>query len=477
MSLNSGKKPLIVFTLIVKNEEHCILRCLESCYEMYLEEEVEMALAVVDTGSTDNTIQVIRDWIKAKGIRGSVISRPWLRFDGSRNESFCYAEYVAGCILSKKKFEETKSIFLNGDDMAKMGVNGIRNLGLDFASYERFNFPKNLFVKNRAYILNMDADNYLMHWDEAIQDMVVKRSFEEKFKLDSYDVTIEEGNNCFNRGLMYRINNKKKFRWKYMIHESCQTKAAKVKNGQITEYRLISTHEGGRALDKNKYLRDALLCEEGILESTELNDKSRYTFYAAQSYACFGHNQTAIEYYKKRLEFDTYDEEKYIACYRMSSLTADVSEKIKYLEKAMVICPFRYEAAYHLMRHYEEQGFPAVAYERFRYLIYHSHKGFLFNENDIIYGHFLMKIGLIAESVRKTYWQNTYRYLEVLYDQKYAMLRLVHDKLTLKYSPSNIEYAENNIKLFDAEIDKVEKEQLERKGKLPPKPWDKNNLN
>ena len=52
------EKPKIVLNMIVKNESKIICRLLESVYKII------DAYCICDTGSTDNTVQVIEDFFK-----------------------------------------------------------------------------------------------------------------------------------------------------------------------------------------------------------------------------------------------------------------------------------------------------------------------------------------------------------------------------------------------------------------------------
>jgi glycosyltransferase involved in cell wall biosynthesis len=74
--------------MIVKNETHVILRCLESVYK-YIDR-----YDITDTGSTDGTQDMIRKFFAEKGIPGEVYQSDWKGFGdhagkiGSRTEAF-----------------------------------------------------------------------------------------------------------------------------------------------------------------------------------------------------------------------------------------------------------------------------------------------------------------------------------------------------------------------------------------------------
>lgn len=69
----------IVLTMIVKNEEHVIERCLNSCYPLI------DSYCIVDTGSTDKTKEVIKNFFDSKGISGKIVDFPFTNFEECRN--------------------------------------------------------------------------------------------------------------------------------------------------------------------------------------------------------------------------------------------------------------------------------------------------------------------------------------------------------------------------------------------------------
>lgn len=65
--------------MIVKDEEHVIERCLESCYKLV------DSYCIVDTGSTDRTKEIIKNFFDDKGIEGKIIDFPFTNFEECRN--------------------------------------------------------------------------------------------------------------------------------------------------------------------------------------------------------------------------------------------------------------------------------------------------------------------------------------------------------------------------------------------------------
>ncbi len=71
----------LCLSMIVKNESHIIHECLNSVWK-----EIDYWV-IVDTGSTDNTKEIITNFFKEKGIPGELHERPWVSFGHNRTEA------------------------------------------------------------------------------------------------------------------------------------------------------------------------------------------------------------------------------------------------------------------------------------------------------------------------------------------------------------------------------------------------------
>ena len=88
------KNKKIGLCMIVKNESKIIERCLNSVKPLI------DYVCIIDTGSTDDTVDVINNWMKSNGVDGQVVFEPWKDF--AYNRSFAmekirekkYIEYV-----------------------------------------------------------------------------------------------------------------------------------------------------------------------------------------------------------------------------------------------------------------------------------------------------------------------------------------------------------------------------------------------
>ena len=77
--LNESKKPTLCLNMIVKNESRIIKRLFDSVVSII------DSYCICDTGSTDNTIQVIEEYFKEKGKPGKIVQEPFKNFCHNRN--------------------------------------------------------------------------------------------------------------------------------------------------------------------------------------------------------------------------------------------------------------------------------------------------------------------------------------------------------------------------------------------------------
>ena len=82
----------VCLCMIVKNEHHVLRRCLDSVLPL-IDQWV-----IVDTGSTDGTQDLIRDYLQ--GISGLLVERPWKNFGHNRSESITFARDRADYLLT-----------------------------------------------------------------------------------------------------------------------------------------------------------------------------------------------------------------------------------------------------------------------------------------------------------------------------------------------------------------------------------------
>ena len=240
----------ICLNMIVKNESHIIRKTLVNIVK-YVKIDYWV---ICDTGSSDNTIEIIEGFFEELNIPGEIHKHVWKDFSHNRN------------------------------------------LSLELA----YNKSDYLFI--------FDADDEI-HGSFKLPS---------KLKYDSYMV-------IFGGGYTYKrislINNRKKWKYFGVLHEVIIGQDEMTDSDTITgDYHFISGRTGSRNMNVNKYHEDAVLLEDSFNTTTEEWLKNRYAFYCAQSYKDAKIFHKAIEWYKKTLELDCWNQEKFYACYMVGVL-------------------------------------------------------------------------------------------------------------------------------------------------------------
>ena len=170
LSLNT-QKPTLCLNMIVKNESKIITRLLESVISII------DCYCICDTGSTDDTVQIIESYFSSKNIHGKIVHEPFKNFCHNRNFALqsCIgmSDYVllmdADMILQIKKFD--KNYLLLADSFAILQGNEafyyqntriVRNSGLfnyNGVTHEYINIPPNNklgeITKDNLFILDL----------------------------------------------------------------------------------------------------------------------------------------------------------------------------------------------------------------------------------------------------------------------------------------------------------------------------------
>lgn len=133
------KPPTLCLNMIVKNESKIIKRLFDSVISII------DSYCICDTGSTDNTIQIIEDYFKEKGKPGKIIQEPFKNFCYNRNfalqQCIGLSDYVllldADMILQIKNFDkyilncsQSFNILQGSESFYYQNLRIIRNNGL-----------------------------------------------------------------------------------------------------------------------------------------------------------------------------------------------------------------------------------------------------------------------------------------------------------------------------------------------------------
>jgi hypothetical protein len=241
----------ICLNMIVRNEEENILKTLNNIID-----KIKIDYWVIcDTGSTDNTKDIIINFFKDTNINGELYDDKWIDFAFNRNLAIERAE-------GKSKY----LFFFDADDL----IYGDLNIPIDL-DYDCYHF--------------LYGDEF--HWNR-----------------------------------INLVSTKYKWRYKGILHETIYNLTTSVYTKCILNknYYIQGNCNGYRSKNKNKYYLDALLLEREIILNNEKDMISRYIFYCAQSYKDANCIDKAIEYYKKVLDNDNWNQEKYYSALMLGSL-------------------------------------------------------------------------------------------------------------------------------------------------------------
>ncbi|HEX3860628.1 MAG TPA: glycosyltransferase family 25 protein [Stellaceae bacterium] len=240
--------------MIVKNESHVILRCLDSVRPL-----IDYVL-VEDTGSTDGTQQIIRDWLARENLPGDVFDAPWQDFAHNRT-------------LALARLRERPEI---------------------------------------DYALIMDADDVLV-----LEDGFDAAAFKAGLDADYYNVSLRSGDIKHHRASL--CSNRRDFQYRGVLHEYLAAPEGSVV-GWAAGLHIFERREGARSQDPDKYRKDAECLALALESEQDPLLRSRYTFYMAQSWRDCGEHEKALAAYLSRAELGFWDEEIFVSLYNAAQL-------------------------------------------------------------------------------------------------------------------------------------------------------------
>jgi tetratricopeptide (TPR) repeat protein len=326
--------------MIVKNESLIISRCLDS-----LKEYVDY-IVISDTGSSDNTIEVINNYLINNKIPGKVFQDEWKNFGYNRTKSLINAQQYC------KDIEDIND-------------------------------------KSKNFFITVDAD------------MILEFNNFKKEKLNESDLwTICQYNSsiCYYNSRIFRSN--LPFKCIGVTHEywDCILPVSKKNIDTI-----IINDIGDGGSKSQKFTRDIQLLTKGIEDDP---NNYRYYFYLAQSYEDINDYDNAIKWYKKRIEVGNWIEEIFISYKRIGEIYIKKNEEEKvvyYLTLAYETLPTRSESLYKISNYYRNKGknFTSLLYIKTGLKIKYPKDLFLFLEYQVYDYKFLEELSIIGYYVNK----------------------------------------------------------------------------
>jgi len=298
------KKQTICLNMIVKDEAHIIAKTLQNILD-----NIPITYWVVsDTGSTDNTKDIIKTFFNDKNIPGEIFDDKWQDFGHNRT------------------------------------------LALEHA------------YNKTDYLLIFDADDSF-HGEFVLPEKLDKDTYHLKFG-DCGGVFV------YNRPLL--INNRKKFSFNGVLHEFLVSPPNVTSSIIKGNYFISSGKNGARNNDPYKYKKDATILSAAYEKEKDESLKDRYAFYCAQSYKDANNKEKAIEWYKRTLTRNNWVQEKYYASLTIGHLykaLGDTEKALHYWIKSSQYDMHRIEGIVLACQEYLKQGvhyMVMILYENFK---------------------------------------------------------------------------------------------------------------
>lgn len=296
---NNNNKPTLCFITMCKNEEHCIVETLNSVYK-YIDYWI-----VCDTGSTDKTCEIVKDFFNEKNIPGELFIDEWKGFDKNKT------------LMFERAYKKTD------------------------------------------YVLHLDADDFLV--GNFNKDLLINN------KADIYNFNYKRSSAIFKASSLY--NNNLKWMYLGVAHNIiiCTNNTTSLTNSDIfvsDELYVDNNERGSRKFDPKKYLNDALKLTQQFFDTLyedPYNLNNRSIFYTAQSYFDFKDFKEAYKWYNLYTKLkNSWIEEEFESNCRMGKCLIQLNEEkskiIDQFEKAIKILPDRAEPYYILGKYLNDNS-------------------------------------------------------------------------------------------------------------------------
>ena len=317
------KKPTVTLCMIVKNESHIIHECLESMLP-YIDR-----YDISDTGSTDNTKEIIKEFFSKHNIPGEVYDVPWQGFGKSRSASLRNCDGKADYAW-----------VIDADD---------RMTG-------DFKFPPQ-FGEHWSYSLKIHRGEFEW-WRNQIFKIGVGWEYLGVLHEYANCPSMDEEQKKQGKFLVARLDGEYALDARTM---GARTKEFDIKKGE--------TETPGQEGWRKKYIKDAETIKDCLINPENPNyepNNYRYYFYLAQSYFDGGEYKNAKEWYTKRAELGGWEEEQWYSVLRTAMCMSNLSERWQDVQDVFLqswnLRPQRVESLYHLARIHRLNGNPRLGY-------------------------------------------------------------------------------------------------------------------
>jgi glycosyltransferase involved in cell wall biosynthesis len=301
---NNRVKTDIGAVMMVKNESKRIQVTLDSLVS-YVD-----CLIVYDTGSTDDTVDIISKHCEKHCIDLHLIKGEFVNFEVSRN------------------------------------------VGLEFADT----------VQTCSYLLLMDCNDELRGGDELLEET---RKYKDVSHISAFMVSQEWYTGTHNRYRNIRlIKARAGWRYKGVVHEYLHNPVtSEIADTRISE-KVVLYQDRTQDDDKSRkrFEKDKVL----LLKEHETNPTdARTVFYLAQTYACLKDSENAFKYYSLRASMPGYEDERFHSLLKCGELSVGMKknwyETLPWFIKAMEHSE-RVEPYIHVTHYYNNQGKYQLAY-------------------------------------------------------------------------------------------------------------------
>lgn len=290
--------PILAVVLMVKNEEAVIVPTVDRFVQGGI-----TSFFIFDTGSTDHTIAVIEQYFKDKKITSYGISQePFIDFSTSRNRALELAEAY---------------------------------------------FP------HAGFFIMPDAEWYIVNAHKLLA-FCQEQIHEKEFPIYSVRALYAGNFNDYDVDRLFRAANH--IRFMGVVHETPNYAGVRIKVPRDIYFEHNPSRYGDEKTQARTKRDIALLTAEHEKEPKN----GRTIFYLAQSYMVLGDFENAIRFFKKRAELKGFNEERFLALYRIAQMTeilenqqkADWQEALDYYLQAFKTRPTRAEPLIHIAHYY-----------------------------------------------------------------------------------------------------------------------------